>query len=66
VRQAEPSCKQQRIIATEMLEVRSDGQSSEEMWTAEHCGRRSNYVVSFPPSRGGARAGFSVRAAERP
>ena len=64
-RQTEPSCRQQKILTTEMLEVRSDGQSSEELWTVEHCGRRLNYVVSFPPQRAGQRAGFSVRA-ERP
>jgi hypothetical protein len=65
-RQTEPGCKQQKILTTEMLEVRPDGQSAEEMWTVQHCGRRLHYIVSFPPQRGGARAGFSVRAAERP
>ena len=65
-RQTEPACRQQKILGTEMLEVRADGQSSEELWTVEHCGRRLNYIVSFPPQRGGGRAGFSARAAERP
>jgi hypothetical protein len=63
-RKAEPDCKQQKIATTEILEVRSDGQSAEELWTVEQCGRRSGYVVSFPPQRGPSRSlGFSVRAA---
>lgn len=62
-RKADPTCRQQKITATEMLEVRPDGQSAEELWTVEQCGRRLNYVVSFPPRRGaGTNLGFSVRA----
>ncbi len=61
-RKADPTCKQQKITTTEMLEVRPDGQSAEELWTVEQCGRRVNYVVSFPPRRGAATSlGFSVR-----
>ena len=63
-RKAEPQCKQHRITTTEILEVRSDGQSAEELWTVEQCGRRVSYVVGFPPQRGPSRSvGFSVRAA---
>jgi hypothetical protein len=63
-RKAEPQCKQHKITTTEILEVRSDGQSAEELWTVEQCGRRVNYIVGFPPQRGPSRSvGFSVRAA---
>jgi hypothetical protein len=63
-RKSEPQCKQPKIATTEILEVRSDGQSSEELWTVEQCGRRANYIVSFPQQRGPSRSlGFSVRAA---
>lgn len=61
-RKADPTCKQQKIATTEMLEVRPDGQSSEELWTVEQCGRRVGYVVSFPRLQGSAKGlGFSVR-----
>jgi hypothetical protein len=61
-RKADPTCKQQKITATEMLEVRPDGQSAEELWTVEQCGRRVNYFVSFPPRKGTSTSqGFSVR-----
>jgi len=61
-RKADPQCKQPKITTTEMLEVRPDGQSAEERWTVEQCGRRVNYVVSFPPRRAaGTSLGFSVR-----
>jgi hypothetical protein len=63
-RKAEPECKQHKITTTEILEVRSDGQSAEELWTVEQCGRRVNYIVGFPPQRGPSRSvGFSVRPA---
>ena len=59
-RQAEPGCKQPKVSNTEMLEVRSDGQSAQELWMVEACGRRLNYVVTFPPKKSGSTA-FSVR-----
>jgi hypothetical protein len=61
-RAADPQCRQQKIINTEMLEVHPDGKSAEELWTVEQCGRRVDYVVSFPPRRAAGKSlGFSVR-----
>ena len=60
-RQAEPGCKQPKVSTTEMLEVRSDGQSAQELWMVEACGRRLNYVVTFPPRKSGSASAFSVR-----
>ena len=62
-RQAEPGCRQPKVSTTEMLEVRSDGQSAEELWTVEACGRRLDYIVLFPPKRTGIAGAFSVRPA---
>ena len=60
-RQAEPGCKQPKVATTEMLDVRSDGQSAQELWTVDACGRRLNYVVTFPPRKSGSASAFSVR-----
>ena len=58
-RSAGPQCKAPKISTTEMVEVHPDGRAAAEVWTVEQCGRRVNYVVSFPVKKG---AGFSVRA----
>ena len=60
-RQADPGCKQPKVSTTEMLDVRSDGQSAQELWIVEACGRRLNYVVTFPPRKSGSASAFSVR-----
>jgi len=61
-RAADPQCKQPKIVTTEMVDVYSDGRPSEELWIVEQCGRRVNYVVTFPPKRvTGSIQGFSVR-----
>ena len=61
-RTADAQCRQQRVATTEMLQVFPDGRASEELWIVESCGRRLNYVVSFPPKRGaGTAQGFAVR-----
>ena len=60
-RQEEPGCKQPKVATTEMLDVRSDGQSAQELWMVDACGRRLNYVVTFPPRKGGSASPFSVR-----
>jgi hypothetical protein len=61
-RGVDPQCRQQRIGTTEMLQVHPDGQAAEELWQVESCGRRLNYVVSFPPKRAaGSSLGFSIR-----
>ena len=61
-KQEAPQCRTQSIANTEMLEVHPDGKTAEELWTVEQCGRRLDYVVSFPPRRPtGTSLGFSVR-----
>lgn len=61
-RQADPQCKQQKVATTEMTEVHADGRSAQETWTVESCGRRMNFIVTFPPKRpSGTSVGFSVR-----
>lgn len=57
-RAADPQCRQHKVITTEMLDVHSDGRPSEELWTVDQCGKRVNYLVTFPPKRA---TGFSVR-----
>jgi hypothetical protein len=57
-RKAEPQCRQSDVTHTEVLDVYSDGRSSSELWSVQACGRRLNYVVSFPATKG---PGFSVR-----
>ena len=58
----DPQCKQPKVVTTEMVDVYSDGRPSEELWIVEQCGRRVNYVVTFPPKRAaGSSRGFSVR-----
>lgn len=62
-RAADPKCRQQTVAHTEMLEVHPDGKTAEELWTVQQCGRRLDYIVSFPARRGaGASQPFSVRA----
>lgn len=58
-RSADPQCKDPKISTTEIVEVHPDGRAAAEMWTVEQCGRRVNYVVSFPARKN---AGFTVRA----
>ena len=57
-RQSDPQCKQQSVANTEVLDVHGDGRPAEERWTVEQCGRRIDYIVSFPPKKGPS---FSVR-----
>lgn len=57
-RSADPQCKQPKISTTEIIDVHPDGRSASEVWVVEQCGRRANYVVSFPPRKG---ASFSVQ-----
>lgn len=56
---AEPQCRQQKIINTEVIELHGDGKVSEERWSVDQCGRRSDYRVSLPPA--GRGSAFSVR-----
>ena len=58
-RSADPQCRQQKVVNTEVLEVHRDGKAAEERWTVEQCGQRLNYVVSFPPAP--RASSFSVR-----
>jgi hypothetical protein len=57
-RTADTQCRQPRVSATELLDVHPDGRPMAEVWTVEVCGRRVNYIVSFPAKQG---PGFSVR-----
>ena len=57
---AAPQCRQQKIANTEIMEVHPDGKPALELWTVDHCGRRSHYRVYFPPA--GRGSGFSVQA----
>ena len=58
-RSADPQCNQPKISTTEIVEVHPDGRAAAEVWTVEQCGRRVNYLVSFPLKKGGP---FTVRA----
>ena len=56
---ADPQCRQQKVINTEVLELHGDGKVSDERWSVDQCGRRIHYRVSFPPA--GKGSGFVVR-----
>ena len=58
VRNSDPQCKQPRVTNTEVLDVHSDGRPAGELWTLDVCGKRVNYLVSFPVKKV---SGFSVR-----
>ena len=45
---AAPTCRNQRIADTEVLEVHPDGRVAAERWTVEQCGTRVHYRVVFP------------------
>ena len=55
-----PPCRDPKVTGTEILDVHSDGRSSQELWTLDRCGTRARYVVSFPVKPGPANQ-FSVR-----
>ena len=57
-RAADTQCRQPKVSTTELLDVHPDARPMAELWTVEVCGRRINYVVSFPAKKG---PGFSVR-----
>src|SRR5688572_3485805 len=59
-RKANPQCTNPKVTSTEILDVHSDGRSSQELWTLDQCGRRLRYLVSFPLKPGPATQ-FSVR-----
>ena len=45
---ARPGCRQVRIVDTEVLELHGSGKVASERWTAEQCGERVHYRVSYP------------------
>ena len=45
---AAPTCRNQRIADTEVVEVHPDGKVAAELWTVEQCGTRLQYRVLFP------------------
>ena len=51
-RKADPKCTNAKVTGTEILDVHSDGRSSQELWTVDQCGRRLRYLVSFPVKPG--------------
>ena len=59
-RAGNPPCRDPRVTGTEILDVHSDGRSSQEVWVVDRCGSRLRYVVSFPVKPGPA-AQFFVR-----
>ena len=59
-RAGNPQCRDPKVTGTEILDVHSDGRSSQELWTLDRCGTRLRYVVSFPVKPGPA-SQFSVR-----
>jgi hypothetical protein len=59
-RKANPQCTSPKVKTTEILDVHSDGRSSQELWTLDQCGTPLRYLVSFPVKPGPA-AQFSVR-----
>ena len=59
-RKGNPQCTNPKVTTTEILDVHSDGRSSQELWTLDQCGRRLRYLVSFPV-KPGPPTQFSVR-----
>jgi hypothetical protein len=57
-RSADAQCNRQQVVHTEIVDLHADGRPAEELWTVDQCGRRVNYVVTFPARAG---AGFAVR-----
>ena len=45
---ARPTCRQARIVDTEVLELHGNGKVASERWTAEQCGERVHYRVTYP------------------
>jgi hypothetical protein len=46
--QAQPACRNPRIVDTEVVELHGDGKVALERWVVERCGSRVNYRVTFP------------------
>ena len=59
---AQPACRQQTVINTEVLELHPDGKVAAERWTVDGCGDRLHYRVDVAPS---ARGGGFVAREER-
>ena len=57
-RNSDPQCRQPRVTNTEVIDVHSDGRPAGELWSLDVCGKRVDYLVSFPAKKG---PGFSVR-----
>jgi hypothetical protein len=47
VARSQPSCRQLRIVETEVLELHGDGKVAAERWTVNRCGERVHYLISF-------------------
>jgi hypothetical protein len=47
VARSTPSCRQARIVDTEVLELHGNGKVAAERWSVDRCGERVHYRVSF-------------------
>jgi hypothetical protein len=47
VARSKPSCRQPKIVETEVMELHGDGKVAVERWTVDRCGERVHYRISF-------------------